>query len=218
MLGGLQLELDGGNDACSSEQQQGAAMARSKQKIFGIGWAKTGTTTLGECCRIMGYRHRTRKFDLVDGLAKGDLSRILAVAGAHDSFDDWPWLLVYRALDEAFPGSKFVLTIRDPEPWVKSYFNMLRNQGEPSPRMNRIRSILYGFPFPDVTPEQLVARYERHNAEVLEYFKDRPGDLLVVDWSKGHGWRELCAFLGHDLPDVPFPQMNKGVYSDKRAA
>ena len=30
-------------------------------KVFGIGWAKTGTTTLGRCLEILGYNHQTQK-------------------------------------------------------------------------------------------------------------------------------------------------------------
>jgi len=32
--------------------------------------------------------------------------------------------------------------------------------------------------------------------------------LLVVSWDEGHRWEKLCAFLGHPVPDVPFPCVN----------
>ena len=50
-----------------------------------------------------------------------------------------------------------------------------------------------------------MARYRRHNAEVREYFKDRPGDLLVMNMSKGAGWKELCGFLNCKAPSAPYP-------------
>ena len=48
----------------------------------------------------------------------------------------------------------------------------------------------------------------RHNAEVVEYFKDRPDDLLVMDITKEDPWPRLCAFLGEPVPSVPFPHSN----------
>jgi Sulfotransferase domain len=182
------------------------------EKIIGIGWAKTGTTSLGEALRILGYDHQTQRLDLVADLARGDLSRILAIAAEKDSFDDWPWLLLFRELDGAFPGSKFILTVRDPEPWLASYVNMLKNEGPASEELNRIRSTLYGLPFPDVTPEQLVARYDAHNRAVIEHFRDRPESLLIVNWAEGDGWEQLCAFCGKSVPEVPFPRANRGRY------
>ncbi len=152
-----------------------------QRKIFGIGWAKTGTTTLGECFAALGFNHQSARLDLVEDLANGNLSRILKVAEGKDSFEDWPWILLYRELDEAFQGSRFVLTVREPGRWLRSYRNMLKHPGLQSERLNEIRRILYGLPFPDVTGQQLLARYAAHNQQVMEYFAGRPGSLLVVD-------------------------------------
>lgn len=181
-------------------------------KIFGIGWAKTGTTTLGHCLEILGHRHQGQRLDLVEDLATGDLSRILAVAAEADAFEDWPWIVLYRELDAAFPGSRFILTVRDPQRWLRSYRNMLEQPGIVTEELSRIRRLLYGLPFPDVTSEQLLARYRRHNDDVANYFSSRPGDLLVIDWERGDGWPELCGFLDRPVPDAPFPHDNKGCY------
>lgn len=69
-------------------------------KIFGIGWAKTGTTTLGECLRLLEYRHTSHRFDLVRHLPSRNLEPIFDVVDEFDSFEDWPWILLYRELDE----------------------------------------------------------------------------------------------------------------------
>lgn len=181
-------------------------------KVFGIGWAKTGTTTLGVCLRELGFRHQSARLDLVDDFAEGNLHRILDVAGAHDSFEDWPWPLVFRELDEAFPAAKFVLTTREPRSWLASYRNMLASQGTASPALTRRRRILYGLPFPNVTDTQLLARVRRHEDEVKAWFRVRPDDLLVVDWASGDGWAALCSFLQRPVPDTPFPHANRASY------
>jgi len=89
---------------------------------------------------------------------------------------------------------------------------MLRNLRKAPADLNEIRRILYGLPFPDVAEAELIDRYERHNREVVEYFRDRPQSLLVIDWEKDDGWVELCGFLGRDVPHEPFPHINKGRY------
>ena len=181
-------------------------------KVFGIGWAKTGTTTLGRCFEILGYNHQPQRLELVADLKDKNLSRILDLVNKKDTFEDWPWLILYRELDEAFPDSKFVLTRRDPVRWIKSYSNMLRNQGDASEELNEIRRILYGLPFTNVTEQQLVERYERHNSDITTYFRERPNDLLTIDWELGSGWEQLCEFLGREIPKEPFPHANKGKY------
>jgi hypothetical protein len=154
---------------------------------------------------------------LVRHLRAGDPSRIIERAHRKETFEDWPWIILYRELDAANPGSRFDLTKRDPERWVRSYRNMLGRQGSASEKLNGIRRVLYGLPFPQVTEEQLVARYEAHNRDVEEYFGGRAGDLLVVDWELGDGWEKLCAFLDRPVPAAPFPHANPGRYSQRAA-
>jgi len=181
-------------------------------KVFGVGWAKTGTTTLGECFKILGYKHQAQRLDLVADVGQGVLNRIMAIAEEKESFVDWPWLVLFRECDLAFPGSRFVMTVREPQHWIRSYRNMLKDKEATTKEMNKIRAILYDLPFPDVSNEQLIERYLRHQKEVTEYFYDRPDDLLVVDWEKDAGWKELCTFLGKEIPSASFPHANRGDY------
>lgn len=183
----------------------------AKQKVFGIGWAKTGTTTLGHCLRLLGFRHVGQRLDLVPAYASGDFRAALDIAAGADAFEDWPWILIYRELDQAFPKSKFILTTRDPQVWLRSYRNMLHNQGLATEKMNWIRRTLYGLSFPEVKDAELLERFEKHNREVQDYFARRDS-LLVVDWEKGHGWTEICSFLGTRCPDQKFPHENRGDY------
>ena len=89
-------------------------------KVFCIGFHKTGTTSLGDALTTLGYR--------VTGLAgKNDpeignhvLDMARRLVGEFDAFQDNPWPILYRELDAMCPGSKFILTLRDPEPWIRS--------------------------------------------------------------------------------------------------
>ena len=189
----------------------------TKRKVFGIGWAKTGTTTLGRCLRILGYKHMSQRLDLVSAYASRDMPQLCEIVAEADSFEDWPWILLFRELDRAFPESSFILTTRDSQRWLTSYRNMLAKQGPAKPRMTEMRRVLYDLDFPDVTDEDLLRRYKRHNEEVLHHFTDRPESLLVVDWEKKHGWAELCGFLQTDCPNVEFPHENRGHYTQSDA-
>jgi hypothetical protein len=180
-----------------------------RPRVFGVGWAKTGTTTLGGCMRLLGYDHCGQNLSLVPEIARGDLSRTMRIANRHGSFSDWPWIILFRELDAAFPGSRFILTTRDPDRWVESYLAMIAREGTPSPALSEIRSYLYGMDVGSAPPTALKDRVLRHQDEVTAHFHGRPGDLLVVDWERGDRWITLCGFLGIACPSDPFPHLNR---------
>ena len=157
----------------------------------------------------MGYVHQSQSLGLIDDLIAGRLDRALAVAGKAESLEDWPWILLYRELDHAFPGSKFILTVREPDRWLSSYRAMLDAQGPPDALLTRYRSFIFGQAFESMTGQEMMERVERHNRDVREYFAGRPNDLLVVNWEKGDGWAQLGAFLGLTTPDLAFPHLNR---------
>lgn len=181
------------------------------RKVFGIGWAKTGTTTLGACLEILGYKHQGPALDLVYDVRDGRFDRIFAAVDKADMFEDWPWLLLYKELDQRYPNSRFVLTVRDTDRWWRSYQNMVTNK-KTRPDIGEIRKIIYGFEDGLQHKQAYIERYERHNAEVLHYFAQRPRDLLVLDWERGDGWPALCQFLGKPIPQLPLPHANAGTY------
>jgi 3'-phosphoadenosine 5'-phosphosulfate (PAPS) 3'-phosphatase len=176
-------------------------------KIFGIGLSKTGTTSLARALEILGYR--TRDYMGVTKYTPGDLSSVdLEEIEANDAFTDTPIPSFYRELDTAFPGSKFILTVRDKEGWLRSckkQFNqkLAAKQNEAS---IRVFEDLYGTAVFD--EEHFSAGYDRFISSVEAYFKDSPEDLLILNVSAGEGWEKLCPFLGKPIPDVPFPKAN----------
>lgn len=178
---------------------------RSATKVFGIGLNKTGTTTLGQCLQHFGYRHATSNLELTRSVARHELETVLRFAEEYDSFEDWPWPLIFRELDARFPGSKFILTVRrSPDAWLRSLQKHALLTGP-----TEFRQLAYGFAVPDGHEAEHLAVYERHNREVRAYFATRPGDFLEVCWEAGDGWRQLADFLGHPVPDVPLPHANR---------
>jgi hypothetical protein len=141
---------------------------------------------------------------------RGELEPVFAYVEQYESFEDWPWPLIYRELDERFPGSKFILTTRrDAETWIRSLKNHATLTGP-----TEFRRIAYGFDVPHGREVEHIERYRRHNEAIREYFRDRPGDLLELCWETGSGWAELCAFLGKEVPDLPVPHTNRS--ADKK--
>jgi len=182
-------------------------MATDKAKIFGIGLSKTGTTSLANALQILGYK--TKDNMGVVKYAAGELSSVdLAVVDAHDALTDTPIPSFYRELDARYPGSKFILTVRDSEGWSKSCKKQFtqRDAQRQNEAHQRLFIDLYGT---DVFDEQGFANgYQRFVNGVRDYFKDRPQDLLTIEISKGEGWERLCQFLGRPVPDIPFPKSN----------
>lgn len=175
-------------------------------KIFGIGFHKTGTTSLRDALTLLGYRVTGPNFSEEEELGEDLVERAAQLAQRYDAFQDNPWPILFREMDQRFPGSKFVLTVRDVDLW---YASALRHFGTAdTPRRKLIYGEAAGHP---VGNEALYKeRYSAHNREVLDHFADRPDDLLVMDVTKGDGWHELCPFLGHPIPRVPFPHSNSG--------
>lgn len=177
-------------------------------KIFGVGLNKTGTTTLNRCGELLGYRCKSCDRGLLSEVRSGRPERALRVAKDFDLFEDWPWPLIFRELDERFPGSKFILTVRrDPETWLRS----LSRHSLGTHPTGHCRKLAYGWHYPMGREQEHIDFYERHNDDVRSYFADRPGDLLEVCWGRGDGWDQLCGFLGRDIPDVPFPHANRAI-------
>ena len=68
-----------------------------------------------------------------------------------------------------------------------------------------MREWIYGVGHPKGNEDIYIARYERHNREVMEYFKHRSEQLLVFNITAGEGWTKLCPFLNEQIPAISFP-------------
>ena len=183
-------------------------------KIFGIGFHKTGTSSLAEALRTLDYKvcdgahpfnERGTWTQMIAGIHKGNLDLVYQVADDFEAFQDNPWYLLYSELDKQYPGSKFILTLRDEENWLRSALNHFSNKGF---KRNDMKKLIYGNRY-GRDKKLLLDRYRRHNKEVLAYFKDRPNDLVILNWEEGDGWKELCEWLNKPMPTEDFPHSNR---------
>lgn len=182
-------------------------------KIFGIGLNKTGTTTLEECGKILGLRCAGCDIRLLkDFVLRKDFSRVKHAVKHHDLFQDWPWPLMYEQLDEMFPGSKFILTVRkSEEKWIES----LKKHAMRKHHRKHCRKLVYGFNFPHGHEKEHMEFYRKHNDDVRSHFRGREADFIELCWENGDGFDRLCKFLNCEVPDQPLPHANKS--TGKRA-
>lgn len=178
----------------------------SKAKVFGIGFQKTGTTTLGVILDRLGYRLAGyNEFRDLAGRATLELpeveARALEIAQGIDAAKDTPWPVLYERLDTAFPGARFIHVVRDETAWIRS---AVKDFGS---HPNALHQMIYGVPCPAGHEEIWLERYRRHNAEVTAYFAGRP-DFLSIRLEDGISYETVCGFLGEPLVERGVPKAN----------
>jgi hypothetical protein len=127
----------------------------------------------------------------------------MEVAGHYDACQDVPWAALFRELDERFPDSLFIHTIRNDSAWLESARHHFGDTDIPLHRW------LYGVGRLSGNENLYLDRYKRHNREVQEYFSADPSRLLIMNLDDGLGWRRLCRFLDCPEPRQAFPHENR---------
>ena len=124
------------------------AMPAADQKIFVIGFYKTGTTTLYEALRLLGYRTiNGDKPGSYPGADDGETLLRQIEAGNYrlptfdlfDAFTDNPYFHLWREMYRQFPDAKYILTVRDETSWIESCARFYRNR-----RVRPMRVLLFG--------------------------------------------------------------------------
>lgn len=167
------------------------------KKIFGIGLSRTGTKSLANAFRLLGFKYLHYPHD------KKELFTLRGILGACDI----PVVRFYKELDQHFPNSKFIYTIRDKDSWLVSMDNHFRKKHNKATSGWKFDNRIAVYGTAEFTPEQWSKRYDEYDAEIKEYFKDRPTDLLIMNICTGEGWNKLLPFiqLNVEYPNIPFP-------------
>jgi len=205
---------------------------KHSNKYFCIGFNKTGTTSMKKAFEDLGFLvGDQRKATLIADKSYfiDDYNPIIRFSATAQVFQDAPfsWPLTYKYLDKAYPNSKFILTVRDSsEQWYKSlvsYHSKIYGEGNNiAPTISQLNSgakklhrpvnvtRVHGTDDSDPYNEKIMRdNYEKHNADVLEYFKDRPEDLLVINLSDKEAYKKFVDFIGVESPYDKFPWENK---------
>jgi hypothetical protein len=205
----------------------------TKEKIFCIGRNKTGTKSLSKALTQLGYKvadQRTAEL-LLNDWSRRDFSKIIKFCKkGGDVFQDVPFSLPYTyvVLDQNFPGSKFILTMRDnPEQWYNSLVGFHSEKFSPGTKptkedlmnakyvepgwMWKANRIIYNTPEDDPYNQSvMIDHYIKYNESVIEYFRNRKQDLLILNPSYPQAFQNLADFLGLKKNILkPFPWENK---------
>lgn len=96
-------------------------------KVICPGYLKTGTTSLANALRILGYKtydyFEQVEFlgdEFYDLFTKGKVPDFKALFEDVDAITDNPGCLIFEELFECFPNAKVILTVRDEEEWLRS--------------------------------------------------------------------------------------------------
>jgi Sulfotransferase domain len=205
-------------------------------KVIGAGLPRTATTTQAIAFEMLGfgpcYHMRNLIMDFEAGLtlweaaARGepDWEAILDDA---KSCCDWPTARCYKELSEYYPEAKVVLSVRDPEGWIRSmrdtiwaiYFGdsvthrVCQARAVVDPLWRRFMQLMttmtwsadtLGPPESTFDDQALAASMQRWNERVKS---EVPADRLLV-WEPRDGWGPLCDFLEVGAPAEPLPNVN----------
>jgi len=169
--------------------------------LFGIGLSKTGSTSLIKAMSELGFEIKNPSVESLDELAAAS-----ANGNERHFYRLTHTVHQFREVDRLCPGSKFVLTTRDRESWLKSCRHHFRDAPEPGSKTAAIRTRLWGSA--EFDEARFLATYERHLNDVQDYFRHRPEDLLVLNVIAGEGYEKLAPFVGADVRPASFPKEN----------
>jgi hypothetical protein len=188
------------------------AFDKKSEKIFCIGLSRTSTKSLTAALDILGYNishYPTDKITFQE-MITGNLN--FTLLQDFDGISDITVAPYYAQLDKLFPNSKFILTIRDKDSWLKSMENHWKdrppfddpNISELHLKVRRfLRASVYGtYTF---NRERLSYVYDQHIKNSLDYFKEKPESLLIMNINGGEGWEKLCKFLNKPIIKEEFP-------------
>ena len=206
-------------------------LVKGKPKIFCIGRNKTGTTSLRKAFEdlnfVIGNQRRAEK--LLPQYKSGNINAIINYCKSAQVFQDFPFSYpeTFKHLDKAFPNSKFILTVRDsPEQWYRSLttFHAIKFGNGSIPTQGDLQKapyvwkgwlwecnrIIYKTPESDpYNKEILIKSYIDYNNSVINYFRNRPNDFIVINLSDKGSYNKLMSFLEIDSPFFDFPWENK---------
>ena len=194
-------------------------------KVIGAGFGRNGTNSLRLALNDLGFGPCHHMFEVSDenpdqiamwdAVADGRLRDWDKVFDGFQSQVDWPGCRYWRELADHYPDAKIILSVRDPDAWVKSFLSTIApymtKRGEHGDDHRNHKSEMahkiianqtFGGDF--TTPTHLKQVYLEHIATVQATI---PATRLLT-YDVRQGWEPLCAFLGVPMPDAPFPNTN----------
>lgn len=191
-------------------------------RVIGAGLGRTGTYSLKAALERLGFGPCYHMETVLQARPQRVPHWNHALAGkadwvtVYDGFNsavDWPTAAFCSELNIAWPEARFILSTRSPESWAASYGSTIAklvagrvNAPEPMQAwLDMVHSVTARCAVHDNMSETALAHaFIAHEAAVKSAI---PAERLLVFEVK-EGWGPLCAFLGVEAPDEPFPRTN----------
>lgn len=165
---------------------------KNHDKIFIIGLPRTGTTSV--CAALLNLQYRVAHTAYTKTCF--EQAQVLA---------DTPAFCDFSQLDIHYPNAKFIYLERSLNLWLPSiqqllqrmYANVVRDDGGFNPIIKRCyKNIFAPFTLDNINDSDFLKQcYIRHQQKVMDYFRYRPDDLLVIDVAHEQSYRKLLTFL-----------------------
>jgi hypothetical protein len=143
------------------------------------------------------------------------------LTGHFEVISDVPAIIFAKELVDAYPDAKVIIVERDVEAWYKSFNDTIING-----TFDPITTFVCALDAPLGSFLALTKTYVRgwFKANTEKEFQKNARDTYIkhyelvravvpkdrlLDFKLEDGWAPLCAFLGKDIPDVPFPRANE---------
>ncbi|MGI9604124.1 MAG: sulfotransferase [Acidimicrobiales bacterium] len=178
-----------------------------RPRVFGIGLNKTGTSSFHEAMTVLGYTSLhwggpSIRMEIEKSIEAGE-PLLTRLDPAFDAFSDIEVLAKnFALLDQQYPGSRFVLTVRPIDAWIDSRRRHVENN------IARKAAGEYDGFFLEVDEKRWRRQWKRHVSAAREYFAGRD-DFVEVDITDSPTWQPFCTLLGIPEPEQPFPWENK---------
>lgn len=172
------------------------------RKVFCIGLNKTGTYSLHGALTILGFRSLHYGGTEVDQVIRRAIAEgrpmLHYLSDRFDAYSDVTILTrKFDLVDQQYPGSKFILTWRELDPWLDSrtrHYRLMNKQRGPHGAYHAIDH------------EKWKDEWFLHCKKVYDHFQNRRQDLLAMNICAGEGFELLCPFLSKPLPGSAFPK------------
>lgn len=167
---------------------------RNETKVFAIGFNKCATTSIHRLFESLGMpSYHGPKWRAMRPI----------LLRTYDCFSDGiPDDLA--ELDERYPGAKYILQVRDLEPWLYSRLAHI-SRGK---KRHKGYSVSDDWDETEEAVTRWIRTWNDYHISVLRYFKERQSDLLVVNFiSNDQAAVEISRFLGFDA-DLNRPHRN----------
>lgn len=202
-------------------------------QIIGTGLARTGTMSLKLALEQLEGRPCFHMIELMKAperlpfIKRKEKNWASFFEGFHSSVD-YPACIFYEELLKLNPAAKIIHTVRAPESWYDSVYSTVYRGKPKGPKdifkliYNLLRSkdmrklapifkhndqLIWSGQFESKFDDKdfAISVFQQHEEQVR---RTVPRDQLLI-FDVKDGWGPLCEFLGHPVPDTPFPYTNQ---------